>query len=150
MNTGLVVRAREPDARGVVGAVVVDYRIYAALVAAIRLVDTGDRPPAPPNAHPPGQRRTPGRPESDGTSAVHRDPAALTPRELEVLTLLGRGLSNAELAQELTLSGHTVKSHVARIFAKLYLRDRAQAVILAYETGLVSPGDQGHVLGPTG
>ncbi|MCF1599425.1 response regulator transcription factor, partial [Streptomyces muensis] len=66
--------------------------------------------------------------------------SALTPRELEVLTLLGRGLSNTELAEHLTLSEATVKSHVARIFAKLTLRDRAQAVVLAYETGLVKPG----------
>ncbi|MEV8530727.1 response regulator transcription factor [Streptomyces sp. NPDC051211] len=72
---------------------------------------------------------------------VHRDLAGLTPRELEVLTLMGRGLSNTELAQKLTLSEATVKTHVARIFAKLGLRDRAQAVVLAYETGLVSPGD---------
>ncbi len=72
---------------------------------------------------------------------MHRDLAALTPRELEVLTLLGRGLSNTELAQALTLSEATVKTHVARIFAKLSLRDRAQAVVLAYETGLVTPGD---------
>ncbi len=72
--------------------------------------------------------------------AVHRDLAPLTPRELEVLTLMGRGLSNTELAHELTLSEATVKTHVARIFAKLTLRDRAQAVVLAYETGLVSPG----------
>nr|WP_035799777.1 response regulator transcription factor [Kitasatospora mediocidica] len=73
--------------------------------------------------------------------AVHRDLTSLTPRELEVLTLLGRGLSNTELARRLTLSEATVKTHVARIFAKLTLRDRAQAVVLAYETGLVSPGD---------
>jgi DNA-binding NarL/FixJ family response regulator len=55
--------------------------------------------------------------------------------------MLGHGLSNAEIAAELTLSEATVKTHVARIFAKLTLRDRAQAVVLAYETGLVSPGD---------
>ena len=73
--------------------------------------------------------------------AIHRDLAALTPREREVLAYLGRGLSNAELAEQLTLSEVTVKTHVARIFAKLEVRDRAQAVVLAYETGLVSPGD---------
>lgn len=56
-----------------------------------------------------------------------------------MLTLMGRGLSNAELADALTLSEATVKTHVARIFAKLALRDRAQAVVLAYETGLVTP-----------
>lgn len=72
---------------------------------------------------------------------MHRDLTPLTPRELEVLTLLGRGRSNAELARELTLSEATVKTHVARIFAKLALRDRAQAVVLAYETGLIAPGD---------
>ncbi|MFD7287938.1 response regulator [Streptomyces sp. NPDC059863] len=133
------------------------------LAAAVRLVNTGDAllspsitrrlverfafrdhrpgpppgdPPGHPSGHPSGNR--PGR--VPGPPAVHRDLTALTPRELEVLTLMGGGLSNAELARELTLSEATVKTHVARIFAKLALRDRAQAVVLAYETGLVSPG----------
>jgi len=72
-----------------------------------------------------------------------RDDAALeelTPREREVLALVGRGLSNREIADELVLSPLTAKTHVARLFTKLAARDRAQLVVLAYETGLVVAG----------
>jgi DNA-binding NarL/FixJ family response regulator len=125
----------------------------AHLAAAVRLVNTGDALLAPSITRRLVERYATARDAEEAgpahrlttsaaarTLAVHRDLAPLTPRELEVLALMGRGLSNTELAGALTLSEATVKTHVARIFAKLALRDRAQAVVLAYETGLVAPG----------
>ena len=75
--------------------------------------------------------------------------ADLTPRELEVLRLVARGLANSEIARQLVLGEATVKTHVARIFQKLDLHDRAQAVVLAYETGLVTPGVTATATPPT-
>jgi DNA-binding NarL/FixJ family response regulator len=118
----------------------------AHLAAAVRLVGTGDALLAPSITRRLVEKFAPGAPGGRGgrpqPSAIHRDLTGLTPREVEVLALMGRGLSNSELAGTLTLSEATVKTHVARIFAKLALRDRAQAVVLAYETGLVVPEAQ--------
>lgn len=113
----------------------------AEMVTAVRSVAAGDAviapritrrllerfaphlPLDPASAHPPGGRQ-------------HPRLVALTARELDVLELVARGLSNAEIAAELSVSPATVKSHVGSILAKLDLRDRVQAVVMAYETGL--------------
>lgn len=73
-------------------------------------------------------------------SASNGPLSRLTARETDVLRLVGRGRSNAEIAESLLLGEATVKTHVGRILAKLQLRDRAQAVVIAYETGLIQPG----------
>ena len=104
------------------------------LVTAVQLVRSGDALLAPSITRRLVERFAPRVPPPGAA-----DLSVLTPRELEVLTLVGSGLSNAELAAALTLSEATVKTHVARILAKLALRDRVQAVVLAYESGLVTP-----------
>ncbi|WP_184556378.1 response regulator [Streptomyces paradoxus] len=108
------------------------------LVASVRLVRANDALLAPQITRRLIERFSP---RADVKPMLHRDLSGLTTRELEVLRLLATGLSNTELAERLTLSTATVKTHVARILSKLGLRDRVQAVVLAYETGLISPGD---------
>jgi DNA-binding NarL/FixJ family response regulator len=107
------------------------------LVHAVRLVRAGDALLAPTITRRLVERFA--RADPDG-GALHRDLATLTPREREVLAVLASGLSNTELAAALHLSEATVKTHITRILAKLQLRDRVQAVVVAYETGLVTPG----------
>jgi len=108
------------------------------LISAVRVVASGEAVVAPTVT-----RRLIERFVGDGPEAGRLSLAALdvlTGREREVLMLIARGLANAEIAQGLFLSEGTVKTHVSRILAKLGLRDRLQAVILAYETGLVRAG----------
>jgi DNA-binding NarL/FixJ family response regulator len=111
------------------------------LVAAVRLVRSGDALLAPAITRRLVERFA--ARDDRAATTLHRDLSTLTPRELEVLQLLAKGLSNAELAARFGLSEATVKTHVARILSKLGLRDRAQAVVVAYETGLAVPGASG-------
>lgn len=110
----------------------------ADLVSALRAVASGDAVVSPSVT-----KRLLGRflGESGGELRDATVLDVLTEREREVLVLIAKGLSNTEIARKLFLSEATVKTHVGRILAKLELRDRVQAVVLAYETGLVRPGD---------
>jgi DNA-binding NarL/FixJ family response regulator len=107
------------------------------LVAGIRVIAAGDALLAPQVAkrliEEFASRPTP---PPDGPAEL----AELTAREREIHTLIARGLTNGEIAAELVLGESTVKTHVGNILSKLGLRDRVQAVVLAYETGLVRPG----------
>jgi DNA-binding NarL/FixJ family response regulator len=112
----------------------------ADLVHAVRVVASGDALLAPSVTR---------RLIADFVTRGHRRPEpaqaavlrGLTPRETDVLRLIARGLSNQEIADELVVAEQTVKTHVSRLLAKLGVRDRVQAVVLAYESGLVVPGE---------
>ena len=107
------------------------------LVRAVRAVDAGEALLAPTITRRLIEQYTQRpRPGASAPAAL----AELTPRELHVLREIARGLSNGEIAQALFLSPATVKTHVARILMKLGLRDRVQAVVYAYESGVVEPG----------
>jgi DNA-binding NarL/FixJ family response regulator len=112
------------------------------LLGAIRAVHSGDAVVAPSTTRRLLDRFTPMLPSTavqPGAEVIDR----LTEREREVLLLVAQGLSNGEIARKLVLSEATVKTHVGRILTKLDLRDRVQAVVLAYETGLVRAGSSG-------
>ncbi|GGP12424.1 response regulator transcription factor [Nonomuraea glycinis] len=112
------------------------------LVDGVRVVHRGEAAVAPrlltgligAFVRAPEPRRAAPAPHQDGV-------ARLTEREREILVLIARGLSNAEIAQELGVASSTVKNHVHSLFAKIGVRDRAQAVIVAYEAALISPGE---------
>jgi DNA-binding NarL/FixJ family response regulator len=110
------------------------------LVAAIRVVAAGDAVVAPNITRRLLDRFADALPSSAATTGPPAALDALTDREREVLVHMGRGLSNAEIAAALYLGETTVKTHVGRVLMKLHLRDRVQAVVLAYEAGLVKPG----------
>ena len=108
------------------------------LVDAIRIIARGDALLAPSvtQALIDEIARQPG-----GDPAAYPGLETLTERELDVIRLMAKGRSNAEIANELYLGEATIKTHVGRILAKLAARDRVQAVVIAYESGLVTPGD---------
>ena len=112
----------------------------AELVHAVRVVAAGDALLAPSVT-----RRLIAdftkRPPARTTAPIGPPHSPLTPREEEVLTLIARGMSNAEISDTLVIAEQTTKTHVGRILMKLQLRDRAQAVVFAYESGLVTPGE---------
>jgi DNA-binding NarL/FixJ family response regulator len=108
------------------------------LVHAVRVVAAGDSLLAPSVTRRLISDLARNRPREGNTPSQRL--AVLTARELETLRLLGRGLSNAEIATALIVTEHTVKTHVSNVLSKLGLRDRVQAVITAYETGLIAPG----------
>jgi DNA-binding NarL/FixJ family response regulator len=107
------------------------------MVAAVRTVSAGDALLAPSITR---------RLIAEFVAPPNRNPGlgALTPRELDVLKLVARGMSNAEIAGELFVSEATVKTHVARLLTKLVVRDRVQAVVVAYESGVVNRGTLPH------
>jgi DNA-binding NarL/FixJ family response regulator len=111
------------------------------LIAAIHTVAAGDSLLSPAVTRRVIERMA-RQPTVDPSSSGRLD--VLTPREREVLELMARGLSNGEIAAALVVEESTVKTHVRRVLMKLGLRDRVQAVISAYESGLVSPGVQAH------
>ncbi len=112
------------------------------LVAAVRAVALGNALLAPAVTRRVVEAAA-GRLRPPATAENEARLAELTDREREVLQLMGRGLSNAEIAAHLFVGDATVKTHVSRVLSKLGLRDRVQAVVLAYESGLVQPGDVG-------
>ena len=110
------------------------------LVGGVRLVAAGEALLAPSITRRLIEEfaKRPPRPDANGPVEL----SELTTREREIMTMIARGMSNAEIANRLVLGESTVKTHVGNILMKLDLRDRVQAVVLAYETGLVQPGEQ--------
>jgi DNA-binding NarL/FixJ family response regulator len=110
------------------------------MLAAVRTVHRGDAVIAPSSTRRLLEHLVTVLPADPGRAPRHLALDELTDREREVLVLMARGRSNAEIAGELYVAEATVKTHVGRILAKLAARDRVQAVVTAYETGLVRPG----------
>jgi DNA-binding NarL/FixJ family response regulator len=108
------------------------------LIASVRLVSTGDALLAPSITRRLIERYA----TRDAPSGLTPDLSSLTEREVDVLRLMARGLGNQEIAEKLFVSEATVKTHVAHIFGKLQVETRVQAVVVAYESRLVTPGDR--------